>query len=146
MLAILQIEHDLFFGVVTEIKKFGVNPIDFPAFRPYYFPAMKNQPKGLPDIFARQFPKGRFILQKDNAGAIVVRRPLEPERQAIVTSRNDQWLVYGILSDKETIKLDSGSSVEVWGEEMRAIVFEEFWLDSRPVEPSPVTNLMFALL
>jgi hypothetical protein len=50
------------------------------------------------------------------------------------------------LTPTELTRLDSGCIIEVWGEEIRAVVLKERWGKSPPVLPTRVSNLMETLL
>ena len=120
-------------------------PLDFQPFHPYYFSAMEEVIK-VSSIFTREFPKGRFTIRRDDSGAIVVERPLEPDRSRRLTTQKDQWLATGVMTKKEINRLACGGVIEVWGEELRAVVFEELWKDSEPRVPAFSTHRMLALL
>jgi hypothetical protein len=50
------------------------------------------------------------------------------------------------LTPTELARLDSGCIIEVWGEEIRAVVLEELWGKSRSLMPVRASNLMEVLL
>jgi hypothetical protein len=107
---------------------------------------MISQSEEVRSVYFPDFPRDRFILQKDNLSFLFVTRPTEDNRYLQFEFAEARQILTDVLTPSELIRLDSGCIIEVWGQEIRSVVLEEFWKKSQPVLPARTSNLMEAML
>ncbi len=96
--------------------------------------------------FIREFPIDRFILRKDDNGYLLISRPTEDHKILSLDFNEGRRQLTDVLTPNELERLDAGCIIEVWGDEIRIVVFEQLWEKSLSTETSHVSYLMEALL
>ncbi len=80
-------------------------------------------------------PLGKFFIQADRMGDIIVTRPGEPKKSIFLQFEADKEIIYDLLRDPEKEELDKGWEVEIGDSEPRASTLWELW-DSATLVPS----------
>ncbi len=80
-----------------------------------------------PTLLPQTRPKGKFIIERDRIGSVVITRPGEPGRSVYLQFEADRELIYDILRKSEREDLDRGWTVAVKDSEPRASTLQELW-------------------
>ena len=118
------------------------------TFRPFaliILPAMTIKQE-IPLAFTREFTKSRFILKKDDAGFMVITRPMETGKALLLEFSDGRRQLTDVLTPTELGRLDSGCVIEVWTDEIRSVVFEELWKKSEVQEKVFASHLTAVLI
>ena len=110
------------------------------------FSAMISQYEDMQPVFIREFPRDRFILSKGDNGYLIISRPTEASKILSLNFYDGRRQLTDVLTPTELERLDAGCIIEVWGDEIRVVVFEKLWEKSLPAEATRISNLMEALL